>query len=686
MKRFEIVLLTVLCLSSYLGSPIVADDTKPMRSEVIEPIRNDSFNKNGTFPERRLGGNPRMLNGVQVFDGATDGNRQVDPQIAVGGDHVLHATNSGLIIYTKEGEFVQGVNQRCFNGGIDPKLFYDRHNGVFGFDLWNPWDAEKKKPVNISVSETNDPTGAWNTYPIPAPDGRDGGGIGYSRKWIGYSFPGGESQTFVLKMEEAKAGEDATVYHFKGNLGHPVATQDEMDDLLFVKLAGRNLVVTRVRDAGDGTPVADQLFSVPHNFQYFGWPPQSPQKGSGKKTASGDRNPKNLVIQGGFLWFSQTINCEGRAGVQWHQVNLEDGEFVQSGLIGDEKNSFIQTTLAVNKNLDVLVGFQEAGPDMFVSPRFAYRRADDPKGELRPMISLGEGKAATEGGAWGDYSGSVVDGDNLLDLWTIQSIADAEGRGDTVIACLPEDGPAKNAKEEQPTSIKSEEPTLRVLTYNIHHGRAMDGKFDYERLAKTIADLKPDVVALQEVDNKTERASGVDQAKKLGEMLEMNYAFGNALYFSGGEYGEGVLSRFPIKGVKAHHLPFAFGNEPRTALEVTVTPDNGIPEFVFVGTHLCHQSGATRLEQTKELNRIFTARSETPILMAGDFNARPKSDPMQVLFEGNWLDAVAPNSRIDYILLRKKDPWEIVETIIVDEPVVSDHDPILTILKWSGDE
>ena len=62
---------------------------------------------------------------------------------------MLHGTNSGLIIYDKSGKFIEGVSQRCFNGGIDPKLFYDSHNQVFGFDLWNPWDKEKKKPVNI---------------------------------------------------------------------------------------------------------------------------------------------------------------------------------------------------------------------------------------------------------------------------------------------------------------------------------------------------------------------------------------------------------------------------------------------------------------------------------------------------------------------------------------------------------
>lgn len=686
MKRVCKTLFVALVLFVYFSPQIFAEDIRPIRTETITPIRNESFNKNGKWPERKMGGNPRKLNDVLVFDGATDGNRQVDPQIAVGGGYVLHATNNGLTIYTKQGEFVQGVSQRCFNGGIDPKLFFDCHNGVFGFDLFDPWDKKKQKPVNISVSETSDPTGAWNTYPIPAPGARDGGGIGYSKKWIGYSFPGGDTRTFVLKTNEAKSGKPASVYHFKGSLGHPVTTQDAIDELYFVRLARKNLTVTRVSDSGDGTPIAKQMFSVAHNFKYFGWPPKSRQKGTDKTVASGDRNPKNLVIQGGFLWFSQTINCDGRAAVQWHQVSLADGSFVQSGLISDPVNSFIQTTLAVNKKLDVLVGFQETGPDMFVSPRFAYRRASDRPGALRPAVSIGEGKHATEGGAWGDYSGSVVDGDNLVDLWTVQSVADDRGRGDAIIACLSADEPDPKPDRKVKTHVEKVPPRLRVLTYNIHHGRGTDGKFDYGRMAKVIADLKPDVVALQEVDNKTKRANGVDIAKELGERLKMNHAFGNALYFSGGQYGEAVLSRFPISDAKAHHLPYRFGNEPRTALEVRVTPDNGIPEFIFVGTHLCHQSSETRLEQTKELNKLFTARSKFPIIMAGDLNARTKSETMQVLLAENWIDAVAPKTRIDYILLRKDDPWKVVETIIVDEPIVSDHDPVLTILEWSENE
>lgn len=414
----------------------VSAGTAPARSEVIKPLRNETFNKNGKVRERKQGGNPRMVAGYLAFDGSLDGNRQVDPQIAVGGGYVLHGTNNGLIIYDKKGNFVQGVSQSVFNGGIDPKLFFDPHNRVFGFDLWHYWDKAKQKPVNISVSETSDPTGAWNTYPVPAPGGRDGGGIGYSKKWIGYMFPGGPEQNFVLKMAEVKAGKPATVYHFSGNMGHPVATQDDVEDLYFVKVGSRTISVVCVRDKGDGTPEVVEIGTKSHGLTYIGSPPQSPQKGTDQKTSSGDRNPKNLVMQGGYIWFSQTINCNGRAAVQWHQMKL-DGTLVQTGLISDPKTGYIQTTIAVNKNLDVLVGFQETNENMFISPRMAFREAGDPKGQLREIVKLGEGLAATNGVAWGDYSGSVVDGDNLLDLWTIQSIADQSGRGDTIIVKVP---------------------------------------------------------------------------------------------------------------------------------------------------------------------------------------------------------------------------------------------------------
>ena len=86
---------------------------------------------------------------------------------------------------------------------------------------------------------------------------------------------------------------------------------------------------------------------------------------------------------------------------------------------------------------DVLMGFQEVNSNSFISPRFAYRMAKDPKGTVRKIVKIGEGEAATGGAAWGDYSGSMIDGDNLMDLWSVQSRANTKGKAESVIVKVP---------------------------------------------------------------------------------------------------------------------------------------------------------------------------------------------------------------------------------------------------------
>lgn len=436
MKNVRLTILSILVMGQ-VNAQVINDKMYPSNTEVVTPMHKTSFNNGNECPERKQGGNPKMVNGYLVFNGSMDGNRQVDPQIAVGGGYVMEGSNSGLIIYDKKGNYLQGVSQKCFNNGIDPKMFYDVHNKIFVFDMWWYYDKPKTKPVNISVSETSDPTGAWNIYPVSRTAEVDGGGIGYSRKWIGYSYPGGEENTFVLRMADAKDGKPATIYHFKGSLGHPVFMQDALEDLYFFNIDKDDFVIRKLTEGADGQPFCGLVSRKPHHLQYINYPPQSPQKGTEQKTSSGDRNPKNLVFQSGYLWFSQAVNCEGRSAVQWHQVNATTGEIVQTGLIKSDTTNYIQTTIAVNKKKDVLVGFQEVNGNSFISPRFAFRKAKDAPGTLRPIVSVGEGKGATDGAAWGDYSGSMIDGDNLLDLWTIQSMANEKGKGETVIVKVP---------------------------------------------------------------------------------------------------------------------------------------------------------------------------------------------------------------------------------------------------------
>ncbi len=230
-----------------------------------------------------------------------------------------------------------------------------------------------------------------------------------------------------------------------------------------------------------------------------------------------------------------------------------------------------------------------------------------------------------------------------------------------------------------------QQPHLRVLTYNVHHCEGTDGQFDYDRIAGIINRLKPDIAALQEIDVKTNRASGADQAAVLARLTGLRHVFGRAIDFDSGQYGLAILSRLEIREVIRTSLPTQPGSEPRIALAARIKLDAEPGEVVVVDTHLCHRSNQVRTMQTTQLNEFTDPGSDVPVILAGDFNARPKSEPMNVLLDFNWLDAVAPQSRIDYVILRKDDPWEIVDVEVIDEPVASDHDPVLVTLRWAGE-
>ncbi len=232
--------------------------------------------------------------------------------------------------------------------------------------------------------------------------------------------------------------------------------------------------------------------------------------------------------------------------------------------------------------------------------------------------------------------------------------------------------------------------TVRVLSYNIFHGATMKGDFDLDLIAKVILSVSPDIVALQEVDYKTNRVKKMDLVTELGYRTGMSPLFGRAMKYDDGEYGEGILSRYTFIRTKNQSLPFSPGKEPRTALEVKIQLHSG-DEIVFIGTHLDHtKDPVDRLAQAKQINKIFRD-NPLPMILAGDLNAIPGSRTMEVL-SGLWSDACFnnpvptypssnPKKRIDYVMFKPANRWRIIETKVVDEKIASDHCPLLVVLE-----
>lgn len=226
---------------------------------------------------------------------------------------------------------------------------------------------------------------------------------------------------------------------------------------------------------------------------------------------------------------------------------------------------------------------------------------------------------------------------------------------------------------------------LRVLSYNIHICIGNDGKLDAERIAETILAQKPDLVALQEVDRKTNRVEQMDQPAELAKRTGMNVAFGKTIGIGGGDYGIAILSRFPIKNSKTTLLPNPDKQEERVALETTIRLDDET-EIRFVCTHFCHMSEKRRILQAKKIDELFTKDDKFTIL-AGDINATPKSETLAV-FKENWIDTTNreptfPGSgvKIDYIFVRPTGVFRVRETKVIPEKTASDHFPVLTVLE-----
>jgi len=233
----------------------------------------------------------------------------------------------------------------------------------------------------------------------------------------------------------------------------------------------------------------------------------------------------------------------------------------------------------------------------------------------------------------------------------------------------------------------SAQTTLRVVAYNIRRGEGMDGQVDLVRVADVLRSLDADVITLQEVDKETERTGGVDQVARLGELLGMRGFHGAHRPYQGGEYGNAILTRLRVRDVRTRSIPPSAGSA-LTVLEV-VFPGVGSGSLSVVSVHLAG-SPEERHAQADSVTSYF-ADVDRPVVLAGDFNSRRGDLVMRTLGQAwqivpkegdpNTYPADVPDREIDFVMFRPLGALEVLEHRVVDEPVASDHRPILVVLR-----
>ena len=228
---------------------------------------------------------------------------------------------------------------------------------------------------------------------------------------------------------------------------------------------------------------------------------------------------------------------------------------------------------------------------------------------------------------------------------------------------------------------------VRVMTYNLHNGFDAWGDLEMNGLVDTINSGSADILILQEVSRGWLVDGSLDMISWLSQQIEMPYVFGPT---ADSFWGNAVFSRFPIQASEQYPL------EPRdlpikrgfTVLKIDAGDDIVLN---VIATHLHHieDDSAIRIVQVRQLLDYWDGQADT--IIAGDFNARPFSQEIQMMNTAGLVDSLSVRDdqsvytyhsadlyqRIDYIWISPD--LEVLDSSVLQSQA-SDHQPVIATI------
>jgi endonuclease/exonuclease/phosphatase family metal-dependent hydrolase len=152
-----------------------------------------------------------------------------------------------------------------------------------------------------------------------------------------------------------------------------------------------------------------------------------------------------------------------------------------------------------------------------------------------------------------------------------------------------------------------------IVSYNTHGAVGIDRRFAPDRIARVLGEIDADIIALQELEL---RASGFDMLAYLQRETGFHAIAGPTIRSTDRDFGNGLLSRFPIVSADQVKLDVA-RREPRGAIDAVVDC-SGAPLRV-IATHLGLRPSERR-DQVRRLLDTVRAGPSLPTVLLGDLN------------------------------------------------------------------
>jgi endonuclease/exonuclease/phosphatase family metal-dependent hydrolase len=231
-----------------------------------------------------------------------------------------------------------------------------------------------------------------------------------------------------------------------------------------------------------------------------------------------------------------------------------------------------------------------------------------------------------------------------------------------------------------PTQARRKQ-SLRLTSYNIHHGLGMDDSLDFRRIANLFKEAKSDVIAVQEVDSATQRIQNRYSLGELAQHCNMHALFAPAISFQGGKYGVGILCK--RKPLSWHYIPLPGAEEARVLL---------VAEFKHYVVACTHLSLTERdLLESIPLIVIEARKWQKPFILMRDLNADPQSEFYRVMskhftFLNRPDEPTFPSQRpticIDHIAVFNANADRVLKSEThVGHSLASDHCPLHARLR-----
>ena len=231
---------------------------------------------------------------------------------------------------------------------------------------------------------------------------------------------------------------------------------------------------------------------------------------------------------------------------------------------------------------------------------------------------------------------------------------------------------------------------VRIATYNIHRCRGMDRRVVPARIVEVLRGIDADVIALQEVVGAG--PAGAGQAEEIGAGLGMGWVMNCVRTLRQHQYGNVVLSRYPI----VHHSQYDLSwrtCEPRHCQRADLNIDGRVLHVynVHLGTAVLER----RYQAKRLASFVHDRRVSGPKVLLGDFNEWMKGlatktlsslfesvDISQYLKRRRTYPGIFPVVHLDHIYYEGD-----VEVVGVEMPrtrkalMASDHLPLVASLR-----